>query len=43
VQAEQCTFIVHHKGKCDLKKGTYHLLKPFKDKLIKKGLTATID
>jgi ATP-dependent Clp protease adaptor protein ClpS len=43
VQAEQCTFIIHYKGKCDVKKGTYEFLKPMKDSLIDRGLNATID
>jgi ATP-dependent Clp protease adaptor protein ClpS len=43
VQAEQCTFIIHYKGKCDVKKGSYEFLKPMKDGLIEKGLNATID
>ncbi|MBN1416704.1 MAG: ATP-dependent Clp protease adaptor ClpS [Bacteroidales bacterium] len=43
VQAEQCTFLVHYKGKCDIKKGTYDSLKPFKEGLTAKGLSATID
>jgi ATP-dependent Clp protease adaptor protein ClpS len=43
VQAEQCTFLVHYKGKCDVKKGTLNSLKPFKDGLIERGLNATID
>jgi ATP-dependent Clp protease adaptor protein ClpS len=42
-QAEQCTFLVHYKGKCDIKKGTFGLLKPFKEGLIDHGLNATID
>lgn len=43
VQAEQCTYIVHYKGKCDVKKGAFDELKPMKDGLVSKGLTATID
>jgi ATP-dependent Clp protease adaptor protein ClpS len=43
VQAEQCTFIIHYKGKCDVKKGSYDFLKPMKDLLIVRGLNATID
>ena len=43
VQAEQCTFLVHYKGKCDIKKGSINYLKPFKDGLIEKGLDASID
>jgi ATP-dependent Clp protease adaptor protein ClpS len=43
VQAEQCTYLVHYKGKCDVKKGGYSYLKPYKQALIDKGLQATID
>jgi len=43
VQAEQCTFLVHYKGKCDVKKGSYSLLKPYKEGLTDRGLNATID
>lgn len=42
-QAEQCTFLVHYKGKCDIKKGTFVILKPYKEGLIERGLNATID
>ncbi len=43
IQAEQCTFLVHYKGKCDVKKGTIDYLKPFKEALTDKGLEATIE
>lgn len=43
VQAEQCTYLVHYKGKCDVKKGGFDFLKPYKDGLLQKGLEATID
>ena len=43
IQAEQCTYLVHYKGKCDVKKGTFDYLKPYKEALIDKGLEATID
>jgi ATP-dependent Clp protease adaptor protein ClpS len=43
IQAEQCTFIIHYKGKCDVKKGSFDYLKPMKDGLIDRGLDATID
>jgi ATP-dependent Clp protease adaptor protein ClpS len=43
IQAEQCTFLVHYKGKCDVKKGGFTYLKPFKEALLEKGLQATID
>ncbi len=42
-QAEQCTYLVHYKGKCDVKKGTFNVLKPFREGLIDRGLNATID
>jgi ATP-dependent Clp protease adaptor protein ClpS len=43
VQAEQCTYLVHYKGKCEVRKGTFDYLKPMKQGLIDKGLNATID
>lgn len=42
IQAEQCTFIAHHKGKCNIKNGTYSYLLPLKDQLDQRGLTSTI-
>jgi len=42
-QATQCTFLVHYKGKCDVKKGTHSELKPMKEALIERKLNATID
>ena len=42
-QASQCTLITHYKGKCDVKKGGYQVLKPLLDALIMRELNATID
>lgn len=42
IQAEQCTFIAHHKGKCDVKKGSYSFLEPMKQELTRRGLNAII-
>ncbi|NPA43896.1 MAG: ATP-dependent Clp protease adaptor ClpS [Chlorobi bacterium] len=42
-QAVQCTYIVHNKGKADVKKGSYEFLKPMMKKLRAKDLKATID
>lgn len=42
VQAEQCSLIVHYKGKCVVKSGTFDELKPKCDVLNKRGLTASI-
>jgi ATP-dependent Clp protease adaptor protein ClpS len=43
IQAEQCTFLVHYKGKCDVKSGSYEVLNPMRLALLDKGLQATID
>jgi ATP-dependent Clp protease adaptor protein ClpS len=42
IQAEQCTLIAHHKGKCDVRVGSFNQLKPMKDELINRGLSAVI-
>jgi ATP-dependent Clp protease adaptor protein ClpS len=41
-QAEQCTFLVHYVGKCDVKRGSLKELKPLMAALGEKGLTAEI-
>jgi len=41
-QAEQCSLIVHHKGKCTVKTGEYDDLKPRCSKLLQAGLSAEI-
>lgn len=43
IQAEQCAFITHHKGKCDVKSGSYSELLPMRTALIDCGLQVTID
>ncbi len=42
IQAEQCTYIVHHNGKCSVKKGSYDELEPRCTALLNRGLTAEI-
>ena len=42
-QAEQCTQLIHYKGKCEVKKGSFSYLRPMKNALIQKDLKATID
>jgi len=42
IQAEQCTFIIHYKGKCIVKKGPYRELEPLCTALLERGLTAEI-
>ena len=41
-QAEQCSIIVHYKGKCTVKTGSYEDLKPRCSKLLVAGLSAEI-
>ncbi len=41
-QAEQCSLIVHYKGKCTVKTGEYHDLKPRCTRLLQAGLSAEI-
>lgn len=43
IQAEQCTFLVHYKGKCSVKIGSYEVLKPYCTALLERGLTADIE
>lgn len=42
-QAEQCTMIIHHKGKCAVKSGDYDELKPMYQEILNRGITATIE
>lgn len=41
-QAEQCSLIVHYKGKCTVKTGEYNDLKPRCTRLLQAGLSAEI-
>jgi ATP-dependent Clp protease adaptor protein ClpS len=43
VQAEQCSLIVHFKGKCDVKHGSVDKLRPMCEALHDRGLSATIE
>lgn len=42
-QAEQCTLIIHHNGKCTVRTGDYNLLEPMYREILNRGLTATIE
>lgn len=42
-QAAQCTILVHYKGKCDVKKGSFAYLSPMRKALVARELKATID
>ncbi len=41
-QAEQCAFITHFKGRCEIKTGPFDELNSMKIQLDNKGLTASI-
>ena len=43
LQAEQCTLIIHFKGKCSVKTGDYYTLHPMYEALCDRGLSATIE
>ena len=42
-QAEQCALIVHHKGRYEVKSGSYKRLLPMKNSLIDRDLTVSIE
>jgi len=42
-QANQCAHLVHFKGKCDVKYGDQETILDMKERLIKSGLSATVE
>ena len=42
-QAEQCSMLVHYKGKASVKNGSMEELRPFKDAICERGINATIE
>jgi ATP-dependent Clp protease adaptor protein ClpS len=42
VQAEQCTWIIHYKGKCQVKRGDFDTLEPMCTALLDRGISAEI-
>ena len=42
LQAEQCALLVHYKGKCTVKTGSFDELKPQCSQLLEAGLSAEI-
>ncbi len=42
-QAVQCTWIIHFKGKCSVKRGSYETLEPLCTALLDRGLNAEIE
>ena len=41
-QAEQCTWIIHYKGKCAVKKGNKEYLNPMKEAILDAGINAAV-
>lgn len=42
VQAEQCAYLVHYTGKCDVKNGSFDQLQPMRAELSRRGLSVAI-
>jgi ATP-dependent Clp protease adaptor protein ClpS len=41
-QAEQCTWLIHYRGKCIVKTGNFTKLKPMRDSICDAGIDARI-
>ena len=41
-QAEQCTLLIHYKGKCAVKSGSFDFLKPYRTAICDAGIDARI-
>jgi len=41
-QAEQCTLLIHYRGKCTVKNGNFNFLKPMRDAICEEGIDARI-
>jgi len=41
-QAEQCTLLIHFKGKCAVKSGTFEFLRPMREAICEAGIDARI-
>lgn len=41
-QAEQCTIIIHYKGKCSVKEGEFEILLPMRNEICRRGISAEI-
>ncbi len=41
-QADQCTHIIHYKGKCSVKKGDFDLLAPMRNDICRRGISAEV-
>jgi ATP-dependent Clp protease adaptor protein ClpS len=41
-QAEQCTLLIHYKGKCAVKSGSFDFLRPMQEAICEAGIDARI-
>jgi ATP-dependent Clp protease adaptor protein ClpS len=41
-QAEQCTLLIHYRGKCAVKTGSFDYLKPMREAICEAGIDAKI-
>ena len=42
-QAEQCTLLIHYKGKCAVKKGSFEKLASMRNAICQRGLSAEVE
>ena len=43
IQAEQCTWIIHHSGKCSVKRGSFETLEPLHQAFADRKINAKIE
>lgn len=41
-QAEQCTLLIHYKGKCSVKNGSWDELVPMRNEICRRGISAEV-
>ncbi len=41
-QAEQCTLLIHYKGKCSVKNGSWDDLVPMRNEICRRGISAEV-
>jgi ATP-dependent Clp protease adaptor protein ClpS len=41
-QAEQCTILIHYRGKCAVKNGSFDFLRPMRESICEAGIEARI-
>lgn len=41
-QAEQCTLIIHYRGKCTVKNGSWEELVPIRNEICRRGISAEV-